>query len=181
MTIKELKQEAADLGIQHHPNIGAEKLQAKIDEHYESKEANLAAELVGGADEEDAAEEAKEPANESKPKSGKPSKGKAVKAQPKTFASIAKDIEKRARKKSVVAVIDNDQRINDQATTCTANCSNEYFDLGTLVIPLNHRVELYQGHIDTLRSVNILQHVKDPRDPSISHEVLRPRYTIVTE
>jgi len=36
--LEELKQEAAELGISHSPNIGEEKLQNKIDEYYKSKE-----------------------------------------------------------------------------------------------------------------------------------------------
>jgi hypothetical protein len=45
-TIEELKQEADSLGITYQKNIGADKLQAKIDEH----DAKLQAELDGEAE-----------------------------------------------------------------------------------------------------------------------------------
>jgi hypothetical protein len=39
-TIEELKQEATELGISFNQNIGADKLQAKIDAYYESQETS---------------------------------------------------------------------------------------------------------------------------------------------
>ena len=61
------------------------------------------------------------------------------------------------------------------------NCSNEYFDLGTLILPLNEKVEVRQGHLDVLKEVRIPQHMSDPTNKAVSMMVMRPRYTIQYE
>lgn len=159
-----LKQEATELGITFSPNIGLDKLQAKIDAYYESQETS--------EKEIQAAVEAKEKEEESEEKSavtGKISK-----------AAKAKEAEARARKTRVITVIDNDQRVNNQTTVATVSCGNMYFDLGTAHIPLNIPVEVRQGHIDVLKGVEIPQHTKDAAT-GLSKVTIRPRYTISYE
>ena len=85
-----------------------------------------------------------------------------------------------ANKTRVVTIIDNDQRVNGQTTTCTVNCSNMYFDLGTIILPLNTPVEVRQGHLTVLKELEIPQHVKDTRS-GLSTVRLVPRYTISYE
>lgn len=166
--LKELKQEATELGINFSPNIGEAKLQARIDEFYASKDKAVSQELqelVEAAEEKEATS-----SNEVKP-----AKGKVA------FRSFAKKLEQEARKTQVVTIIDNDQRVNNQTTSCSVNATNQYFDLGTVVLPLNEKVEVREGHLAVLREIKIPQHVKDPNNPSLSRTVLRPRYTIQYE
>lgn len=161
-TLEELKQEAKDLGITFVPNISATKLAAKIEAFYESQETSDKEIL-------EAAVKAKEKSEEKSAVNGKA--GRVEKAR------IAEEY---ARKTRVVTIIDNDQRVNNQTTVATVNCSNMYFDLGTAHIPLNVPVEVRQGHIDSLKGVEIPQHIKDP--VSGLHRVnMRPRYTISYE
>lgn len=161
-TLDELKQEAKELGIKFVPNISAEKLAIKIEEFYESQETSDKEIL-------EAAVAVKEKSEEKSAVSGKDSK-----------VEKARKAEEYARKTRVITIIDNDQRVNNQTTVATVNCSNMYFDLGTAHIPLNVPVEVKQGHIDVLKGVEIPQHVKDP--VSGLHRVnMRPRYTISYE
>lgn len=164
--INELKKEADELGIKYSPNIGQSTLQQKIDAHYEKNETQSQElqELVATLEKEETIE---------------PKKIKA-KEQP-SFRAVAKQLEMEARKLHVISIIDNDQRINNQTTSCTVNCGNEFFDLGTVILPLNEKVEVRQGHTDALKSVKIPQHVKDPNNPSLSRVVMRPRYSIQRE
>lgn len=175
MNIEDLKQEAAALGIKHHPNISADKLAAKIEEFYQAEEAK--AEPIEVVDDEEELPE--EVQVEVKQPQAKAKKSEPAAAAPKK--SLAKRLEEKARRFRIVTIIDNDNRVNNVTTTCIVNCSNEYFDLGTLVIPLNEKVEVRQGHVDVLRSIRMLQHVRDPKDPTMSMSVLRPRYTIQYE
>jgi L-lactate utilization protein LutC len=160
--LDELKKEAADLGIEFAKNIGEAKLQAKIDEYYESQETS-------GAEVEQAVEQSEEKTNEKPAVSGKKSKMQRV-----------REAEAKAKKTKVVTIIDNDQRVNNQTTSCTVNCTNEYFDLGTIVLPLNMPVEVMVGHLGVLSEVKIPQHVKDPKT-GLHTVVLRKRYTISYE
>ena len=146
LDIEELKAEASGLGIQFAQNIGAEKLKAKIDAHYESQET-----------------------------SGKELQEAVVakeKSEEKSAESGTKELDKRARiaakKKAanvvrVVTIVDNDQRVNSQNSTAVVNCSNIHFDLGTVAIPLNTPVEVKQGHINALKDVTIPLHVRDQK------------------
>lgn len=158
MAREELKQEAKDLGIEFSANIGDEKLQAKIDAYYESQETS--------GKELQKVVEAAEAGATSKP---------AVNSR---YAK-ARKAEEDAKKTQVVTIIDNDRRVNNHTTSCVVNCSNFYFDLGTMVLPLNTPVEVAQGHINVLREVRIPQHIQD-RD-GLSHVEMRPRYTIQFE
>lgn len=163
--LKQLKAEADTLGVKYSPNIGEQKLQDKIDEAYDSQGGDTTSQLLK------AAEMASTPVDENKPK------GKWGKAQRR---ALALERERLARKTRVITIIDNDQRVNNQTDTCSVNCSNEAFDLGQMVLPLNTKVEVMQGHIDVLKAVDIINHVKDPVTKMSKH-VLRPRYTISYE
>lgn len=166
--LNELKKEATELGITYSPNIGEAKLQGKIDEFYESQETSSQElqELVEELEKEEPTAQGKEDY-----------KAKGL----QSYRAIAKEMERNARKTRIITIIDNDQRVNNQTTSCTVNCGNQYFDLGTIVLPLNEKVEVRQGHINSLKELKIPQHVKDPNNPSLSKVVQRPRYTIQYE
>lgn len=162
-TLEELKQEADDLGVTYAKNVSANKLQEKIEAFYEAQETSGA--------EVQAAVEAKEKA--------KPETSPAVaKEDPRVAKRRAR--EKNARSTRIVTIIDNDQRVNNHTTTCTVNCSNEFFDLGTVILPLNEKIEVAMGHIKTLEAVRIPLHVRDTRT-GLSSVKMRPRYTISYE
>lgn len=153
--LDELKQEAKELGLQFSPNIGEGKLQSKIDEFYVAKEKE--------------AEKENTPIVEStKVKEGK------------TMGELARDAEVKARKTQIVSIVDNDQRENNQTTTVTVNCSNAYFDLGQMILPLNTPVEVMQGHIDVLKEIEIPMHTMDPQT-KLSKVKMRKRYSISLE
>lgn len=160
-TLQELRKEADELGITYSKNIGAGKLQEKIESFYESQETS------GPALEEVVAE---------KEKAAPTPTNKGV--DPKLAKRLAR--ENAARKTQVVTIIDNDQRVNNQTTTCTVNCSNEFFDLGTVILPLNEKIEVSTGHIRTLEGVKIPLHMRDNKT-GLSQVKLRPRYTISYE
>lgn len=159
--IDQLKQEATELGIKFNANISEDKLAEKIEAHY--KAAEDSAPVVREASED----------------KGTHSVDGVTNAK-SNMRQVAKELEAKARKTRVVTIIDNDQRINNVATSCTVNCSNAYFDLGTVILPLNENVEVREGHLEVLASVKIPQHVKDPNNPSVSKTVMRPRYSIQT-
>lgn len=157
-TLEELKKEANELGVAYAKNVSANKLQEKIEAFYEAQETS------GPALEEVVAKE------ESKPK-----KASANSLSEKIAAARAKAEETR-----IVTIIDNDQRVNNQTTTCTVNCSNEYFDLGTIILPLNEKIEVRMGHLKTLEQVQIPLHMRDNKT-GLSTVKMRPRYTISYE
>lgn len=171
--LKELKAEADSLGIKYSPNIGEATLQGKIDQASAEKEASdikddaesTTAKLLAAA----AKVEAEESQVDDKVKWG-----------PAQRRALARKREAEARKTRVVTIIDNDQRVNNQTETCTVNCSNEHFDLGQIILPLNMKVEVMQGHLNGLKSIEIINHVKDPKT-GLSKPVLRPRYSISYE
>lgn len=158
-TLEELKKEATDLGIAFSANIGEAKLQEKIDAYYEKKAvADTVPEISV--------------------------KNKAItteKEDPELIwkRHILKQRED-AYKTRIVVIVDNDQRENSHNSTCSVNCSNEHFDLGTISIPLNIPVEVKQGHIDVLLSIKIPMHVKNP-STGLAETVLRHRYSILYE
>lgn len=163
--LKQLKAEADSLGVKYSPNIGEAKLQEKIDAAYDSQNEDTTAQLLQAAANAEASTDKPAP------------KGKWGKSQRRALAA---EREAAARKTKVITIIDNDQRVNNQTETCTVNCGNEYFDLGQMILPLNTPVEVMQGHIDALKSIDIINHVKDPVTKMSKH-VLRPRYTISYE
>jgi folylpolyglutamate synthase/dihydropteroate synthase len=160
-TLQELKQEADELGVSYAKNVSANKLQEKIEQFYEAKETS-------GAEVEAlvAKKEASTP---------EPVVAKADSLDAKRLAR-----EKAARATRVVTIIDNDQRVNNQTTTCTVNCSNSFFDLGTVILPLNEKIEVAMGHIKTLEQVQIPLHVRDNKT-GLASVRMRPRYTISYE
>lgn len=139
-------------------------LAEKIEDYYKSQETS--GEEIQAAV---AAKEAKEQSEE------KP----AVKGKEDKYAR-AKKAEERARQTRIVTITDNDTRENNQTTVAIANCSNLYFDLGTVYIPLNIPVEIKQGHLDTLANLEIPLHVKDAKSGLFKTEV-RKRYSISYE
>ena len=163
-TIEELKQEATELGISFNQNIGADKLQAKIDAYYESQETS-GNEILAAVERQEAMEKSEE-------KSAVSDKGKSA-----DLAKFVNAAEAAARKTRVVTITDNDQRENNQTTVAVVNCSNLYFDLGTVYIPLNVPVEVRRGHLEVLKDTQIPLHTKDPKT-GLSVTRLRPRYTL---
>ena len=168
--LDDLKKEADELGLTYSAQIGVAKLQEKIDAYYESQETSEK-ELI-------AAMKAKEEAE----KAGEQPEEKAVQTSKVPAKSANKRAERRkaAEATKVVTIIDNDQRVNNVTTTCTVNCSNMYFDLGTMLLPLNMAVEVKQGHLNVLKELKIPQHVKDTKS-GLSQVRMVPRYTISYE
>lgn len=167
-TIEELKQEATELGISFNQNIGADKLQAKIDAYYESQETS-GNEILAAVEKQEAMEKSEE-------KSAVSDKG--IKSN--DLAKFISAAESAARKTRIVTITDNDQRENNQTTVAVVNCSNLYFDLGTVYIPLNVPVEVRQGHINVLLETEIPLHVKDPKT-GLSTLAMRKRYSVSYE
>jgi hypothetical protein len=167
MEIEELRTEANELGINFPKNTGAVKLQEKIDAHYESQETS-GKEL----------EKAIAAVEQSEEKSAE--KNKPVKAVVNSIGAQIHAAKAAANVTKVVTIIDNDQRVNNQTTSCKVNCSNMHFDLGQVTLPLNMAVEVRQGHLDTLKEVRIPQHVKD-NVSGLSTVRMIPRYTISLE
>tara|TARA_R110000744_G_scaffold147612_8_gene260604 strand:+ start:3488 stop:3994 length:507 start_codon:yes stop_codon:yes gene_type:complete len=163
--LEDLKSEAAELGIKHNASIGAEKLKEKIEEHYSAQENSGPA----------LQEQVKEKAEKAK-KDGKVQTSKAVDTK------ISKRLlnEKNARKTRIVVIVDNDQRTNAHTTTCVVNCSNEFFDLGTRILPLGEKIEVAQGHINVLKEVYIPLHTRDPKT-GLSLTKTRQRYSVSFE
>lgn len=157
-TLQELKQEADDLGVTYAKNVSANKLQEKIEAFYEAQETS------GPALEAVVAKE------ETKPKS----------SAAQTLSDKIAKAKAKAEETRIVTIIDNDQRVNNQTTTCTVNCSNEYFDLGTIILPLNEKIEVRMGHLKTLEQVMIPLHMRDNKT-GLSTVKMRPRYTISYE
>jgi len=167
LNIEELKQEAKDLGITFSGQIGAEKLKEKIENFYEAREQAAAKELAG--------------LTEKVEKESKDVKGvKGVKSKEQALMDKRFKREAAAKKTRVVMITDNDQRVNNHTTTCTVTCASEYFSLGTRVLPLNEKIEVAQGHIKVLQSVEIPLHVRDPKT-GLSATRMRKRYSISFE
>ena len=162
--LDDLKLEATELGIDFNPRIGEEKLQEKIDAYYKSQETSGVESIPEVDDGEDTTTEVVKP---------------VVKGE-KTIAMIAKEIYDAAKKTKIVTIIDNDQRVNNQTTTCQANWSNQYYDMGTKRFPLNVPIEIPQGFIDVLKEVRIPHHVKDSTT-GLNRTTMRPRYSIQVE
>lgn len=165
LNIEELQKEATELGITFRANTTAETLKKKIEEFYEAASKDV--------DPIELLPESIEDMTEDVYKTTKA-------AAEMKMRKVARELEAAARKTRVVVIIDNDQRTNSVSTSCTVNCSNAYFDLGTIILPLNVEVEVREGHLSGLSEVRIPQHVQDPNNPSISRTVMRPRYSIQT-
>lgn len=179
-TLQELKQEAQNLGITFSPNSGAKSLQSKIDDY----KASLVEKAVV----------VEEPIVEQVVKSTvvpiestadselegpvlamKLAKEEVVKKR--TIQQRAKDAEKKARATRVIEIIDNDSRVNGHTSTCSATCGNVYFDLGTIILPLNTPVEVMQGHIDSMKEVTFPHHQINQKT-GLNSVNMRKRFTI---
>lgn len=163
-----LKKEATDLGIDYSANIGAAKLQEKIDAFYESQETSDD-EIMAAVKATEAAEQSEEENVVVIGKSGKTN-----------MVALAKKLYEEACVTKVVTIIDNDQRVNNQTTTVPVNWTNAYYDLGTVSFPLNIPVEIAQGFINVLKEVYIPHHVKDPKT-GLATTTMRSRYSITAE
>jgi hypothetical protein len=163
-TIDDVKAEARELKISFKENISTEKLLEKIEAKYKANEEESALIITDSDTESSESDEDKEAAFNTL-----------------TLNEFIHKQKREAEKTRIVTIIDNDSRINNQTTTCTVSASNEFFDLGTIILPLNERVEVRQGHLNVLSELKIPQHIKNPKDPSISVMVMRPRYTIQYE
>ena len=161
--LQDLKKEADELSVAYPKNITAEKLAEKIDAFYKAKESSVI--TIPESNQVDDREDT--------PKTEEVSKEEL-------FHNKRRAREKAARVTRVVTIVDNDQRINNHTTTCTVNCSNEYFDLGTMIFPLNEKIEVAMGHIRTLEAVKIPLHVMDVKS-GMSSVRMRPRYTVSYE
>ena len=155
-----LKKEATDLGLTFEDDVKAAELEKQIDAFYESQETS-GAEL--------AATVAKVEAGEVEIKKD----GKV------NIGTLARQAEAEARKTRVIKVFDNDSRVNNVTTVAVANCSNQYFDLGTVYVPLNEAVEVMQGHINALKEVMIPHHSQGAG--GMTKTTMRNRYTISYE
>jgi hypothetical protein len=154
-----LKTEATQLGIEFNEDVKASELQAIIDAKYEEMESANPSDPVIVMDEVVPVETIKS----------------ATKVGAKTMGQLAREAEANARKTRIITVYDNDPRENGETTVAPVNCSNEYFDLGLVYIPLGEKVEVMQGHIDVLKEIDIPHHL---RVNDTTKTVLRKRYTI---
>jgi hypothetical protein len=157
--LDQLKEEAAELGIDFNPRIGEEKLQAKIDAHYEAIEKADKEEIV----------ETKTVATVKK-----------IKPKNKPINVIARELYEKAKKTRIVTIVDNDQRVNSKTTTCKASWGNTFYEMPTKIFPLNTPIEIEQGYINSLKEVMIPLHVMDTRT-QLHTSVMRPRYSISYE
>lgn len=156
--IDQLKQEATNLGIEFHPNIGEAKLQAKIDAFYESQAAG---DLVQEIEDEPVEEQIEEVANVDK---GKPmgvpydtAGTKRVLSKEQKLRQVVNEARKAAMTKRVVRITSNDKRDNDVQTTAYLGFENQYFGISRLV-PLDIPVELEQCLIDIAKDTKIILH-----------------------
>jgi len=163
-SLDELRKEADDLGITYGKTLGEAKLAEKIDAFYKAQETP-GPEVI---EEEEVKEEEEEVVKA-------PQKVKMSEKDKRNKRRM--DREAAARELKIVTIVDNDQRVNNQTTTCVASCSNEYFDLGTLRLPLNERIEVAVGHIRTLQAIQIPLHVRNTKT-GLSTVRMRPRYSI---
>lgn len=172
-TLEELKAEATSLGMSFRANIGAETLEKNIEAFYRQREEAVTQEMQ----EEEQARGESGDTEGPKIRTAQEQLDRKYTAK-QEFRLFAKAQEAEAKKTVIVTIIDNDQRVNNSTTTCVANCSNQYFDLGTAIIPLNEKVEVRKGHVQVLSEVRIPRHAKSTKDPLISELVLVPRYSI---
>lgn len=156
-TIDELKSEADELGIVYNKNIGADKLALKIEEHYTALENGTPAPTIKVT-----------AATEAEVKGAKGYRPIGVRAKEAKEAALVTHI---------VVITDNDQRENNLTQVVSINCSNDYFDLGTVRVPLNTPVELAQGFINVLNEIKIPMHTRDQRT-GLGKTVVRNRYSI---
>lgn len=155
-----LKKEATELGLTFEDDVKATELEKQIDAYYASQETS-GAELMETVAKVEAA------------------KAETPEVKVKGIGALAKKAEEEARKTRIIKVFDNDSRVNNVTTVAVANCTNQYFDLGTVYIPLNEAVEVMVGHINTLKEVMIPHHSQGAG--GMTKTTMRHRYTISYE
>lgn len=180
--LDQLKQEATNLGIDFHPNIGEAKLQAKIDAHYESQAAG---DLV-----QEKPEVTEDEANPTNGQDPKPSEEPYLTAG--TKRELSKDQKRRnfvleqkrkAMTKRVVRLTSNDKRDNDVQTTAYLGFENQFFGISRLV-PLDIPVELEQCLINIAKDTKIILHkdeIKDGKRTGNKVPVLTHKFNISYE
>jgi hypothetical protein len=152
-----LKKEATELGLAFSEDVKAPELEAQINTHYEMLESQAVAEELSAAQ-------------------GDFTESVETRVAV-SMGQLAAKAEADARKTKVVIINDNDNRENAHTTLAVVSCGNQYFDLGTVRIPLNDPVEVMVGHLQVLRELRIPQHVHDNQS-GLTKVVMRPRYSI---
>jgi len=135
-TMQQLKDEAAELGIDVKGIKSKDGIQSKIDE-FNATESEAATAVEEDVTEEEA-----------------PVDGMAA------VRSMVPKLKRDAMKTRVVKIINNDKRDNHLTTTCYLSAENQYFGISKIV-PLDTPVELEQCLIDTAKAVEISRHVDD--------------------
>ena len=162
---KELKTEATELNLEFSGNVSKDALEklikeATIDEHV----------VIDEPESIDKEEIIDEPVIVDEPISA----AKAPVAL--TRGQKAARAKKRAFTTKVVTITDNDSRENSYTSTVPVSCSNEYFDLPTMRIPLNVPVEVAQGYLNVLDEIEIPHHVVSKGGGTVTSS--RKRYAI---
>lgn len=174
--IEELKIEAKELGVAFNANIGEVKLKEKIDAHYDAQEGDIIEPTKEDPNTETIEETEKVDTSTIKDETETVKNDEPVKPRKLTFKEKMKALEVKARKTKVITITDNDNRENNHTTTVPVNCSNEYFDLGTVRIPLNAPIEVAQGFINVLNEIKIPHHILG--QDGNTKTVIRRRYSI---
>jgi hypothetical protein len=167
LDLTELKSEADSLGIKYKENIGAQTLKGKIDDFYAAQETSSKELMKAVKNKEELDTEVKQVDE------------KELGEKEKIRKAIA-EAKAKAKATRIITIIDNDQRVNSQTTTCKVTCANMYFDLGSIILPLNMPVEVQQGHINVLTEVKIPLHIKNPQT-GLSDVRMVSRYNIIYE
>jgi len=152
--IEELKTEADELGIKYSEKIGEETLAKRIEEAYKAKEVPVKIKEQEAGD-----------------------TGININDPEMKFRLKIKEAEKEARKTKIVTITDNDPKENMYTTVASVTCGNEYFDLGTALLPLNEPIEVTVGHLGVLESL-LMQVTVRNQNTGLDNTVLRKRYSI---
>lgn len=151
-TIDELKAEADVLGIVYNKNIGADKLAAKIEAHYESQSAG---DLV--QEKADDEVEVTEPVSVTPTLQGTQGKPGAVKSKEQMIREMAMKAKTEAFKKRIVTISSNDKRESEWTTTAYLSCENQFFGISRIV-PLDIPIELEVCLIDIAKTTEVTLH-----------------------
>lgn len=137
-TLEELKAEADVLGIEYNKNIGASKLNEKVEAYYESQAAGDSVKVQAEP----------EAVKEVKKSSGKEETEAERVVRKRTEVMDAKT---KAFKTRVVTITNNDPRENSVITADYFGFENQHFGK-SLLVPFNVPVELPQGIIEVIKS-----------------------------
>lgn len=138
-TIEELKAEADALGLTYMANIGAVKLAAKIEAHYESLSAGDSIKV-----------KQEDEVNSEPAKVKKESKDDIIRR-------LVADAKKRALATKVVTIVNNDKRESEHLTADFFGFENQYFGKSYLV-QFNVPTELPIGIIDVIKNTPMTLH-----------------------